>query len=86
MRRNWKKSPGSEDDDRAEAVGGGVSMCRLICWEDSDLSSGLKDNWRENRSCQRPRQKGQKSSRPDTQRGVNERSPSQCSCQLLGHC
>ena len=45
MRRNWKKSSESEDEDQAEAVGGGVSVSRLLCREDSDPSSGPEDNW-----------------------------------------
>ena len=45
-RWSWKKSPASEDEDQAEAVGGGVSVSRLLCREDSDPSPGPEDNWR----------------------------------------
>lgn len=28
---NWKRSPDSEDEDQADAGGGVVTICRLIC-------------------------------------------------------
>lgn len=45
MKRNCKKSSESGDEGQAEAVGGGVSVTRLLCREDSDPSSGPEDNW-----------------------------------------
>ena len=45
-----RKSPGSRNEDQAEAGDTRVSIYRLICWEDSGLSSGPLDNWRGNRT------------------------------------